>query len=179
MDGISTWSCKKYKQSYRDFLFFHCNKNLFSRCRNYKTFQCIWCNWPNVGRKLFTDKYLAWYTLCQSNGCMKSLQVLKGWVERMGYWSQSILLPFLFLFFFWCCIPASFIHVSLEHEGKYIYFVTGASLPTTVPHRNNNACNISKYIFLAVFFRVLWVKYLKLSQDYLQKGSLTTMIVRI
>lgn len=99
MDGISTWSCKKYKQSYRDFLFFHCNKNLFSRCRNYKTFQCIWCNWPNVGRKLFTDKYLAWYTLCQSNGCMKSLQVLKGWVERMGYWSQSILLPFLFLFF--------------------------------------------------------------------------------
>lgn len=86
---------------------------------------------------------------------------------------------FSFSFFFWCCIPASFIHVSLEHEGKYIYFVTGASLPTTVPHRNNNACNISKYIFLAVFFRVLWVKYLKLSQDYLQKGSLTTMIVRI
>lgn len=51
------------------------------------------------------------------------------------------------LFLFLSCISARFIHLSLEHEEKYIYFVTGASLPTTVPHKNNNVTYISKYNF--------------------------------
>lgn len=92
----------------------------------------------------------------------------------MGYWSESAL-PFFFL----SCISATFIHLSLEHEEKYIYFVTGASLPTTVPHKNNNVTYISKYNFQPFSFGALWVKYLKLLRDYLQTGSVTTMIVRI
>lgn len=83
MGGISTRSCK-YKWSYRDFFFFHCNTNLFSRFRNYVNLQDIWCNWPNVSKKLFNDKYLAWYTLCQSNGCMKSLQIFRRRKKKNG-----------------------------------------------------------------------------------------------
>lgn len=61
-------------------------------------------------------------------------------------WVIGLNQHFLF-FFFLSCISATFIHLSLEHEEKYIYFVTGASLPTTVPHKNNNVTYISKYNF--------------------------------
>lgn len=123
--------------------FSHCNTNLFSRFRNYVNLQDIWCNWPNVSKKLFNDKYLAWYTLCQSNGCMKSLQIFRRRKKKNGLlvWISTS------FFFFLSCISARFIHLSLEHEEKYIYFVTGASLPTTVPHKNNNVTYISKYNF--------------------------------
>lgn len=73
----------------------------------------------------------------------KACKSLKEGKRKMGYWSESAL-PF---FFFLSCISARFIHLSLEHEEKYIYFVTGASLPTTVPHKNNNVTYISKYNF--------------------------------
>lgn len=74
--------------------FSHCNTNLFSRFRNYVNLQDIWCNWPNVSKKLFNDKYLAWSTLCQSNGCMESLQIFEGRKKKNG------LLVWISIFFF-------------------------------------------------------------------------------
>lgn len=113
--------------------------------------------------------------LRQSNGSLKSLQVFKGWVKKNGL-SVSIN-----AFFFFTSISASLIHISLEREEKYICFVTGALLTTTVPHRNNNFVIFQVQSSAVFFWAVTQVKYLKLSQDYSQKqmpGSIT-MIVRI